>query len=165
MTTRMAYLDWLADVHNIRVEFYDPAGKRYGIPTYPFHMAPSGWHTMRQLRSMGLRPGGQDIAGQIIWKHDGKRRKAYLYKKELAKPKREATPAQKEAIAKALQARRTCASCQAEKDYYIPRSLGECLDCSRAARNEPEPPEPDPEIEASWERERQRTAQRQHEAA
>ena len=34
------------------------------------------------------------------------------------------------AIAKALRARRTCPTCRAEKPYYIPRSLGECLDCT-----------------------------------
>ena len=55
---------------------------------------------------------------------------AYLYRADLALPKRQATPAQRAAIAKALRARRTCPTCGTEKPYYIPRSLGECLDCT-----------------------------------
>jgi rubredoxin len=55
---------------------------------------------------------------------------AYLYRADLALPKRQATPAQRAAIAKALLARRTCPTCGTGKPYYIPRSLGECLDCT-----------------------------------
>ena len=54
---------------------------------------------------------------------------AYLYRIDLALPKRHATPAQLVAIGKALTARRTCPTCRIEKDYYIPRSAGECNDC------------------------------------
>jgi len=54
---------------------------------------------------------------------------AYLYRADLAKPKRHATTAQLAAIAKALRARRTCPTCGLEKPYYIPRSTGECNDC------------------------------------
>jgi hypothetical protein len=54
----------------------------------------------------------------------------YLYRADLALPSRQATPAQHAAIGKALRARRTCLTCGAEKPYYIPRSLGECLDCT-----------------------------------
>ena len=60
----------------------------------------------------------------------GQRRVAYLYRIDLALPKREATPAQLVAIGKALAARRTCPTCRTEKDYYIPRSTGECNDCT-----------------------------------
>ena len=55
---------------------------------------------------------------------------AYLYRADLALPRRQATPAQHAAITKALRARRTCPTCGTEKPYYIPRSLGECLDCT-----------------------------------
>lgn len=109
--------------------FYDPDGNRYGLPTYPWRMAPSGLLTMRQLRARGLRPGGQEPAAQILWKHHSRRRVAYLYHQNLALPKRQATPAQLAAIARALLARRTCPSCATEKNYYIPRSYGECNDC------------------------------------
>ena len=126
-SARIAYLD------NIRtrgtfVSFYDPAGQIYGIPTYPYRWAPQGLYTTRQLRARGLRPGGQDIAAQVLWRHG--KRVAYLYREDLALPKRQATPAQLAAIARALLARRTCPTCTQVKDYCIPRSRGECNDCS-----------------------------------
>jgi hypothetical protein len=110
------------------VGFYDPEGVYYGIPTYPWRSAPKGLATLRQLRAQGLRPGGQDIAAQIMWRQGT--RIAYLYDIKRAKPKREATPAQLVAINLALIARRTCNSCGQYKPYYIPRRYGECLDCA-----------------------------------
>jgi hypothetical protein len=65
---------------------------------------------------------------RIGWRRG--KRVAYLYREDLAQPKRTATPAQRAAIARALRARRTCGTCEQEKTYYIPRSLGECLDCA-----------------------------------
>jgi hypothetical protein len=117
-----------ATERGILLPFYDPTGDRYGIPTYPYRWAPAGLLTRRQLRALGLRPGGQDIAGQILWRRG--ERVAYLYRQDLAQPKRSATPAQLDAIQRALRARRICATCGQEKTYYIPRSLGECLDCA-----------------------------------
>ena len=109
------------------IQFYDPEGTRHGMPTYPYRWAPQGLLTTRQLRARGLRPGGQDIAAQILWRRG--KRVAYLYREDLAKPKRQATPAQLAAISRALRARRTCQTCGTEKLYYIPRSTGECNDC------------------------------------
>src|SRR5487761_1547629 len=114
--THVPYLDSLRG-KSIYTQFYDPDGDRHGLPT------------SRQLRARGLRPGGQRIAAQILWRHRKRPRVAYLYREDLAKPKRTATPAQLIAIGKALRARRTCPACRQEKDYYIPRSLGECNDC------------------------------------
>jgi hypothetical protein len=108
--------------------FYDPTGERYGIPTYPFKFAPDGLATVRQLRARNLRPGGQDIAAQIIWRRG--KRTAYLYRIDLALPKRLASAAQLAALHKALQARRTCPDCAQVKPYYIPRRTGACLDCT-----------------------------------
>jgi hypothetical protein len=127
-TSRVPELDHVVFEKGIYLEFYDPSGDRYGIPTYPYHWAPAGLFTRRQLRALGLRPGGQDIAAQILWRRG--KRVAYLYREDLAAAKRAATPAQLAAIARALRARRTCPTCGTEKDYYIPRSLGECLDCA-----------------------------------
>lgn len=45
---------------------YDPTGARYGIPTYPWRLAPAGYATRRQLRARGLRPGGQPVAAQLM---------------------------------------------------------------------------------------------------
>jgi hypothetical protein len=129
MSARVPYLD-TQRVRNIFVEFYDPDGKRYGLPTYPYRWAPTGLLTMRQLRAKGLRPGGQEIAAQILWRHRKTRRVAYLYREDRSKPKRQATARQLVAIAKALKARRTCPTCGAEKDYCIPLSRGECNDCA-----------------------------------
>jgi hypothetical protein len=141
-TTPGQRISWLDNykARGIYVEFYDPDGTRYGIPTYPFHMVPEGLATLRQLRAKGLRPGGQDIKAQIIWKHGGPskgsngtrttRRVAYLFAESEAKPRRAPTPAQREAIDKALAARRTCPSCHVEQSYYMPRSIGECNRCA-----------------------------------
>jgi hypothetical protein len=108
--------------------FYDPTGAKYGLPTYPFKFAPEGLATTRQLRAAGLRPGGQEIAAQMLWRRG--KRCAYLYRIDLALPKRTATPAQRAALDKAMRVRRTCTTCGQTKNYCIPHSLGECLDCA-----------------------------------
>ena len=108
---------------------YDPTGQHHGgLPTYPYRLAPDGLATRRQLRKVGLRPNGQPVAAQILWRKG--KRVAHLYRIDLARPKRTATPAQRAAIDKALVARRTCTTCRQVKDYYIPRRYGECLDCA-----------------------------------
>jgi hypothetical protein len=123
---RAATLDH-CQTRGMRIPFYDPDGTHYGLPTYPWRWAPDGLLTVRQLRARGLRPGGQDITAQILWRRG--KRVAYLYRAEDARPKRTATPAQLAAVHAALRARRTCDSCGTEKPYYIPRRYGECLDC------------------------------------
>jgi hypothetical protein len=128
-SSRVPFLDSLRG-KGIFQQFYDPDGERHGLPTYPYHWAPKGLYTIRQLRARGLRPGGQHIAAQILWRHRKRPRVAYLYREDLAKPKRTATPAQLVAIGKALRARRICPSCQQEKPYYIPTFIGECNDCA-----------------------------------
>jgi hypothetical protein len=112
--------------------FYDPTGATYGLPTYPYHGAPKGLATVRQLRKQGLRPGGQDIVAQIMWRKG--KRVAHLYDITKAKPKRQATPAQRAAIDKALLARRTCPTCKQVKEGYIARRQGECFDCQYGDR-------------------------------
>ncbi|GAA4209931.1 RRQRL motif-containing zinc-binding protein [Actinocatenispora rupis] len=130
MGTRIRALDDCRSRLGIYIEFYDPDGDRFGLPTYPYRMAPKGLLTVRQLRARGLRPGGQPIAAQILWQHRNERRVAYLYEETHALPKRTATAAQWTAIGKALLARRTCGTCGDVKGYYIPRRFGECLDCA-----------------------------------
>lgn len=114
----------------IRAAFYDPEGNRYGIPTYWWRGAPAGYATRRQLRVRGLCPGGQPIAAQILWRGVGGVRAAHLYRLDLARPKRTASPAVLAALAKAMRARRTCPTCRTVRPYCIPHSLGECLDCA-----------------------------------
>lgn len=113
----------------IRKAYHDPEAETHSIPTYWWKGAPDGLKTRRQLRKDGLAPGGQGIAAQVLWHGVGGERVAYLYRVELAKPKRTATPAQLAAVNKALAARRTCSTCGHERPYYIPRRFGECLDC------------------------------------
>jgi hypothetical protein len=114
--------------------FYDPDGARYGIPTYPFRLAPDDLATRRQLRVRGLRPGGQPVAAQLMWRSRlargrGGVRVAYLYRLDLARPVRPMTPARWAALAAALAARRTCPSCGHDAGYVLPASLGTCLTC------------------------------------
>jgi hypothetical protein len=123
------FLDALGARTGIRVEFYDPTGRRYGFPTFPYHYAPDGLITRRQLRAQGLRPNGYDPVAQIMWRHRTQVRTAYLYRRDLAVTKRIATSAQLAVIAKMLRARRTCRHCGQLRDYYIPRSTGACLQC------------------------------------
>ncbi|WP_103944193.1 RRQRL motif-containing zinc-binding protein [Thermomonospora echinospora] len=117
--------------------FFDPAGTRYGVPTWPWRMAPPHLLTRRQLAACGLRPGGQPIAGQVLWRSrrynaPGGVRAAYLYDVRLALPKRIASPAQRAALAKALTVRRTCPECGTDAGYVLSRHLGVCLECADA---------------------------------
>ncbi|MFE9298930.1 RRQRL motif-containing zinc-binding protein [Streptomyces niveus] len=117
--------------------FFDPDGDRYGIPTFPFRMAPDGYATRRQLRASGLRPGGQPVAAQLLWFSNRYRRPgsppvrvAYLYRRDLAKPVRPMTPAKWAALGKANAARRVCPECETDAGYRIPPTLGMCVPCT-----------------------------------
>ncbi|WP_405797722.1 RRQRL motif-containing zinc-binding protein [Streptomyces sp. NBC_01506] len=118
--------------------FFDPDGDMYGIPTFPFHMAPDGYATRRQLRASGLRPGGQGVAAQLLW-YSNRRRKsgsppalrvAYLYHRDRALPVRPMTPAKWAALARANAAQRVCPECHHDAGYRIPTSLGMCVPCA-----------------------------------
>jgi hypothetical protein len=118
------------------MRFYDPDGTRFGIPTYPFRLAPDGYATRRQLRARDLRPGGQPVAAQLLWRSRrtrGEVRCAYLYRLDLAQPVRPMTDAKRAALAAANRARRTCPDCRRDAGYVIPRSLGACLTCHDTA--------------------------------
>jgi hypothetical protein len=114
---------------------FDPSGARYGVPTYPWRLAPDGLATRRQLRARGLRPGGQPIQAQVmrINRRTGGPCVAYLYREDLAKPVRPMTSRKWGALALAMLARRTCPSCQVTYDYCMPRSLGMCVLCAYPA--------------------------------
>ncbi|MDL4772487.1 RRQRL motif-containing zinc-binding protein [Actinomadura xylanilytica] len=115
--------------------FFDPTGARYGIPTWPWRMAPPHLLTVRQLAARGLRPGGQPVVAQVLWRSrrynaPGGIRAAYLYDERLALPKRVPTDRQRAALGKALAARRVCPDCRRDAGYVLPRHLGVCLDCA-----------------------------------
>ncbi|MGW6570153.1 RRQRL motif-containing zinc-binding protein [Streptomyces sp. NPDC054975] len=102
-----------------------------GLPVYRWRLAPEGLATYRQLRALGLRPGGQDVAAQL---ERPRRRRgplvAYLYRIDRAKPVRPMTPARWAALERANTAQRTCPNCRRDAGYRIPRSLGMCVPCA-----------------------------------
>jgi hypothetical protein len=101
------------------------------LPVYRWRLAPDGLATRRQLRAMGLRPGGQDVAAEL---QRPRRRRgplvAYLYRIDGAKPIRPMTPRRRAALARANRARRTCPTCRRDAGYVIPTSLGACVPCA-----------------------------------
>ncbi|GHA24747.1 hypothetical protein GCM10010372_25860 [Streptomyces tauricus] len=101
------------------------------LPVYRWRLAPDGLATRRQLRALGLRPGGQDVAAEL---QRPRRRRgplvAYLYRIEHAKPVRPMTPGRWAALARANRARRICPACRRDAGYVIPTSLGACVPCT-----------------------------------
>ncbi|GHI04985.1 hypothetical protein AQI88_24145 [Streptomyces cellostaticus] len=111
---------------------FDPSGARYGVPTYPWKLAPDGLATRRQLRARGLRPGGQPVAAQAMRmnRRTGTPRVAYLYHVDRALPVRPMTSRKWGALALAMLARRTCPKCGVTYSYCLPTSLGMCVLCA-----------------------------------
>ncbi len=104
-----------------------------GLPIYRWRLAPEGLATFRQLRAMGLRPGGQPVVAQL--ERPRRRREplvAYLYRIDLARPVRPMTPAKRAALERANAARRVCPECGRDAGYRIPPSLGTCVPCADA---------------------------------
>lgn len=123
---RNALLDMLAGTRSFYVEFYDPDGLKFGpVPVGAERLA----HAPPAARQ-GSASGGQLQAGQIIWKHRGKRRRADLYLESLALLVRPMTHAKWRAVGLALLARMTCPACGTAKEYCIPTSIGMCNDCA-----------------------------------
>ncbi|SBW27335.1 RRQRL motif-containing zinc-binding protein [Protofrankia symbiont of Coriaria ruscifolia] len=116
--------------------YLDPAGAVYGIPTFPYRMAPDGLHTRRQLAAMGLRPTAEPVA-QVMWR--GRRRRrgqavrtAALYWIGATLLRDTPSPARLVQLADARQARHLCSACGRMLPYVIPARLGVCLDCDDA---------------------------------
>ena len=117
--------------------YLDPAGGRYGIPTFPFRGAPGGLLTRKQLAGLGLRPVGDPVA-QLMWpgrpsRRDGQKyRTAALYALAAAVPRRPASPGRLAQLAAARARKRVCPTCGRDAGHVIPRHLGECLDCDKS---------------------------------
>ncbi|MGY2027257.1 hypothetical protein [Nocardia gipuzkoensis] len=79
--------------------FHDPDGRRFGIPTWPWGLAPQHLRTRRQLAREGKSPRGEYEA-QVLRARGGSRGplKAHLYDAETAGPKRVSSQAQLEAL-------------------------------------------------------------------
>jgi hypothetical protein len=111
-----------------RPPFLDPTGAHHdGLPTYPWRGAPDGLMTRRQLTAAGLRKAGQDPVAQVL---RGKYLHAYLYRVDLARPKRTASPAWLASTRNATAARRICGTCKQDRGYIPSARLGECNDCA-----------------------------------
>ena len=113
-----------------------------GLPAFEFGCAPAGLLTRRQLRAAGLAPGGHEPYGRLVWNRG--RRWAWLYREDLARPKRVATPAQLVAVGKALSARQVCAVC-GPVSYCVRTTDQLCGDCYLAGA------EPHTNRLATWE--------------
>ncbi len=100
----------------------------HGTPAFRFKWAPAGLATRRQLRAMRMCPGGQPPYALLLVRRNGQRW-AWLYRLDLARPSRVASPAVLNSLDKAMAARRTCGQCGREQTYCIPTSEGRCLDC------------------------------------
>lgn len=98
-----------------------------GAPVFRYRWAPSGLATVRQLRAIGLRPGGQEPAAYLA---GGEQRWAYLYRVDLAKPQYQ-SEAKRAAMRAVNLRRRTCPGCGGVMPYRIPRELGRCWPCAQ----------------------------------
>lgn len=96
------------------------------IPHYEPHTAPDGLATLRQLRTLGLRPGGSDPVAELVWRGGSW---AALYRIEDCKPKWPMTPGRWRSVEAMLQARRICPVCGIDVGYCISRRHGACGLC------------------------------------
>jgi hypothetical protein len=110
----------------VDVDPYAPTKPQATIPVYKRNQAPEGLATKRQLRAMGLRPGGQDVVAEVETRGP---KNGFLYEIAKAKPVRPMTLAKEFALDKAMAARQTCPECR--RRYYgcLRTSLGICLEC------------------------------------
>lgn len=81
----------------MNARFHDPEGERYGIPTYPWRMAPQHLRTKRQLAQRNQRPG-EEAQAQVMANTRRGVVRGYLYDEATAVPKRECSPAQQESL-------------------------------------------------------------------
>jgi len=110
----------------------DHAWMEAGLPTCHWNGAPGGLATRRQLRELGLCPGGHEPVAALR-RRPGGYLHAWLYRMDRAREKRSATPAVLRALGAAMHARRTCPTCRRDTGCCIPRSLGECWECYLSA--------------------------------
>lgn len=105
------------------------AWEQNGLPTWRYGSAPAGLVTRRQMRALGLAPGGAASVAQMVWRHRRHEVCAQLWDRTELAPKRMPSPAQLVALDRAMAARRWCPSCAQDVGYCIPTGLGRCVDC------------------------------------
>ncbi|GAA1221116.1 RRQRL motif-containing zinc-binding protein [Prauserella alba] len=107
-------------------------GTHDGLPLLSYGIAPRDkLATRRQLRTMGLRPGGQEPVALMYFRcrAAGKLVFAELFLIERAKSVRPMTLAKHRALAKAMAARRTCRQCGELCEVELPRTNRVCEPC------------------------------------
>ena len=107
-----------------------------GLPLLSYGIAPRTLlATRRQLRRMGLRPGGADPVAVLYFRchRAGKLVYANLYLIASAKPVRPMTPARAAALGKAMAARRTCRQCGELGWAELPKPHRTCDACLYSA--------------------------------
>ncbi|MFE7948236.1 RRQRL motif-containing zinc-binding protein [Streptomyces sp. NPDC057426] len=111
----------------VDIDPYDPGDG--SLPVFRWKQAGrKNLATRRQLREMGLRPGGQEPVARIECR--GGTRFAWLYRIDQAVPKIPMTLAKEAALDRAMAARQTCPSCGRRYFHCLPlRTLGSCLEC------------------------------------
>ncbi|WP_369522824.1 RRQRL motif-containing zinc-binding protein [Streptomyces agglomeratus] len=82
--------------------------------------APSGLATKRQLRAMGLRPGGQDPVAEVETRGP---KNGLLFEIAKVLPVRPMTFAKEYALDRAMAARQTCGRCGRRYHFVLPTSL------------------------------------------
>ncbi|GGP90167.1 hypothetical protein GCM10010278_80770 [Streptomyces melanogenes] len=108
------------------------------LPEYDRGAVPDGLVTRRQLRDLGLSPGGNDGPVAVLrckwcsyrpqWSCTHPTR-GFLLRVDLAKPKRTPTLAQERALDQAMAARQTCSGCGRRFYSCLSKKLGCCLEC------------------------------------
>ncbi|MGY1503645.1 RRQRL motif-containing zinc-binding protein (plasmid) [Streptomyces sp. QTS52] len=110
------------------------------LPEFDRSDLPEGLVTRRQLRDMGLSPGGNEGPFAILrcklcatrpqWSCRHPTR-GFLLRVDLAKPKRVPTLAQEWALDQAMAARSTCPRCRRRYYYCLPLRRQGCCDPCR----------------------------------
>ncbi|MFF0087825.1 RRQRL motif-containing zinc-binding protein [Streptomyces canus] len=92
----------------------------------------TGFATRRQLRALGLSPGGQEPIAALTWRRG--LRKAWFFRIELAVPKRVPTLAQEAALDRAMAARQTCPTCRIRYYACLKRAILHPMQHTTSAR-------------------------------
>ncbi|MPY79807.1 MAG: hypothetical protein GEV04_15325 [Actinophytocola sp.] len=107
-------------------------GTQDGVILLSYGIAPRDkLATRRQLRTMGLRPGGQNPVALLYFRYRPAHTQVFaeLFLIERAKPVRPMTDAKRRALGKALLARRTCRQCGEIGPVELPRTNRVCEPC------------------------------------
>lgn len=136
----------MPSTRNRRPEARIPRGGQ-GLPEHDRAAIPEGLATRRQLRDLGLSPGGQEPVAILRCRLCATRpqwscrhpTRGLLLRVDLAVPKRVPTLAQELALDRAMAARQTCPECLTRYYACLPlRTLGRCDPCALGIEPSPD---------------------------